>query len=120
MFVIRGIKTVMSEKIFRLYVKKKKGFDIESQGILNDIKSTLGMDNIKNIEIINRYDICGIDENELNRAKNIIFSDAVTDEVYEESINIEEHCKVFASTYLPGQYDQRADSAIQCIQILTG
>ena len=104
--------------IRRLFVEKKIGIDVESQNILLDLRDNLGIENIKDIRVINRYDIFGISDEEYEKSKNTIFSEKTVDNVYEE-LEIDNHSKVFAVEYLPGQYDQRADSASQCIQILS-
>lgn len=103
----------------RLFVEKKKGFDIEAQGLLKDIRESLGIYHLENVKVVNRYDIENIDNREYEKSKYIIFSEKTVDNIYEEEIDMEENTKVFAVEYLPGQYDQRADSASQCIQILT-
>ena len=84
-----------------------------------DIVINLGIENLEGLRLINRYDIMGISENQYQKSRNTIFSEPTVDEVYDEELNIEEGETVFAIEYLPGQYDQRADSAAQCIQILT-
>ena len=103
--------------IRRLYVQKKPGFTIEEDGILSDLKTNLGI-NVKSLEILNRYDIEGLTDEDYTKAKNIVFADPAVDNVFEENIDMNNK-KVFAMEYLPGQYDQRADSAIQCVQIVT-
>ncbi|KYH34320.1 phosphoribosylformylglycinamidine synthase [Clostridium tepidiprofundi DSM 19306] len=109
----------MKKHIFRLYVEKKPNFNVESEKLLHDIRNTLGISRLENVRIINRYDICGITEEIYEMAKKTIFSEATVDYIYDENIHISENDKFFAVEYLPGQYDQRADSAAQCIQILT-
>ncbi len=109
----------MSSRVIRLYVEKKSGFDVEAQHLLNDLKLNLGMDKIQGLKIINRYDIAGLLKASYEKARDLIFSEKTVDNVYEEELPIKEGSKCFAMEYLPGQYDQRSDSAIQCIQILT-
>ncbi|WP_084757865.1 phosphoribosylformylglycinamidine synthase [Defluviitalea phaphyphila] len=103
--------------IKRIFVQKKPGFDIEAQNLYKDIKENLFIKELENVKILNRYDIDGIDDETYNKAKYTIFSEPPVD--YDEEFPIEENERVFAIEYLPGQYDQRADSAAQCIQILT-
>lgn len=105
--------------IRRIYVEKKPGFDIEAQGLYKDLCENLGIRGLTKARIINRYDVSDISEDIYNRARNTIFSEPPVDIVYDEDMpgSIGEH--VFAMEYLPGQYDQRADWAAQCIQILT-
>ncbi|GLC30597.1 phosphoribosylformylglycinamidine synthase [Clostridium omnivorum] len=104
--------------IRRIFVEKKPGFDVEAKALLNDLKYNLGITELTDLRLLNRYDICGITQEEYENAKNIIFSEITVDYVYEEEIEFQQS-RVFAMEYLPGQYDQRADSACQCIQILT-
>jgi len=103
----------------RLFVEKKEGINMETQNIFLDLRDNLDIKNIKGVRVINRYDIFGISDEEYAKSKNNIFSEKTVDNVYEEELNIDEDDKIFAVEYLPGQYDQRSDSASQCIQILT-
>lgn len=100
-------------------MEKKEGCDIEAQHLLEDIRQTLGITNLKNLRIQNRYDVEGIDERVYQDAKNTIFSEPPVDMVFEENAPLAEDEIVFAAEYLPGQYDQRADSAMQCIQLIS-
>ncbi|QCX32767.1 phosphoribosylformylglycinamidine synthase [Caloramator sp. E03] len=109
----------MDRKIRRLFVEKKEGFNVESKKLLKDIREDLRID-VKEIRIFNRYDILGLSDEEFEKAKSNVLSEPAVDFAYNEEININKGDRVFAVEYLPGQYDQRADSASQCIQILTG
>ncbi|MBU3142407.1 phosphoribosylformylglycinamidine synthase [Clostridium sp. CF012] len=109
----------MENKIYRLYVEKKANYNVEGGKFLKDIVINLGIGNLEGLRLINRYDIMGISEDQYQKSRNTIFSEPTVDEVYDEELNIEKGETVFAIEYLPGQYDQRADSAAQCIQILT-
>lgn len=108
----------MSE-VKRIFVEKRKGFDVEAVNLLADLKQNLGIKNAEAVRIINRYDISGLDGESFEKAKNTILSETNADTVYDEKISIGDEFKVFAMEYLPGQYDQRADSAAQCVQLLT-
>ncbi len=103
----------------RVFVEKKKGFDVEAHGLYLDIKENLSISGLESVRIINRYDSEGLAQDEYEKAKTSIFSEPPVDDVYDEKIEINSEDKVIAIEYLPGQYDQRADSASQCIQILT-
>ena len=103
----------------RLFIEKKEGINMETQNIFLDLRDNLDIKNIKGVRVINRYDIFGISDEEYEKSKNTIFSEKTVDNVYEEELNIDEDDNIFAVEYLPGQYDQRSDSASQCIQILT-
>ena len=103
----------------RIFAEKKKGYDVEAQGLFTDLKSNLGIVGLKDIRIINRYDITDISDDEYEASRNVIFSEPPVDHLYEENVEFAPDERVFAVEYLPGQYDQRADSASQCIQFLT-
>lgn len=105
--------------IKRIFVEKKKGFDIEAQSLFQDLKFNLGIENLEDLRLLNRYDISEISRSEFNRVKNSILSEPPLDNIYEERIQLQGNEKIFAIEYLPGQYDQRADSAAQCIQIIS-
>ena len=112
------IGSEMSE-VKRIFVEKRKDFDVEAVNLLADLKQNLGIKNAEAVRIINRYDISGLDGESFEKAKNTILSETNADTVYDEKISIGDEFKVFAMEYLPGQYDQRADSAAQCVQLLT-
>ena len=104
-------------KVYRVFVEKKKGFDIEAGNILADLQNNVGITALEELRIINRYDAEGLSEEEFNSAVKRVFSEANQDTVcFTPELD---GWKYFATEYLPGQYDQRADSAAQCIQLLT-
>lgn len=109
----------MDTLVRRVFVEKKKGFDVEAQGLFRDLRDNLQIEGLLALRIINRYDVEGISEEEYLKSKDIIFSEPPVDTVTDEEISITAGSRLFAIEYLPGQYDQRADSAAQCIQILT-
>ncbi|MBQ3125164.1 MAG: phosphoribosylformylglycinamidine synthase [Clostridia bacterium] len=102
----------------RIYVEKKPGFDVEAKEILADLRENLSMKGLTNVRIINRYDVEGITDEEYSKARCLIFSEPPVDNVYDEDVEIKDG-KVFAVEFLPGQFDQRAASAEECISILT-
>ena len=102
----------------RIYVEKKPGFDVEAKEVFADLRENLGMKGLSSVRIINRYDIEGITDEEYQKARCLIFSEPPVDNVYDEEANITDG-KVFAVEFLPGQFDQRAASAEECISILT-
>ena len=109
----------MSDTVRRIYVEKRRGFDIEARDLLQDLKENLQIRALKDLRIVNRYDISGITGEEYTLARSLIFSEPPVDLVYDEELPVGPEEKVFAVEYLPGQFDQRADSAAQCVQILT-
>ncbi len=106
--------------IRRIFVEKKKNRDIEAQHLYNDIKENLGISNLLGLRILNRYDMEGISDEYYELSKNTIFSEPPVDSIYEENFACADDEVMFGMEYLPGQYDQRADSAMQCVQIITG
>ncbi|MCB6993428.1 phosphoribosylformylglycinamidine synthase [bacterium 210820-DFI.6.37] len=103
----------------RIYVEKKKGFDVEAQGLLEDIQENLHAEGLTGIRILNRYDVDGIDDETYERARYTVFAEPAIDTVYDEQMPEEvSSATFFAVEYLPGQYDQRADSAAQCIKLM--
>ena len=103
----------------RIFVEKKKGFDIEARHLLSDLKALLGLQALVSLRIAHRYDIAGVSDDVYEKSRNTIFSEPPIDHVYDEVLAMREDEQAFAMEYLPGQYDQRADSAAQCVQILT-
>ena len=103
--------------ISRVYSEKKKGFDVEASSLFKDIKENLSIDNLSELRILVRYDISSLSSETLKKAKTTILSEPQVDNVY-DSVDLSGY-NVFATELLPGQFDQRADSAAQCIQILT-
>ena len=99
----------------RIFVEKRGIFDVESPKVLNEIKSILP--NIQSVKVFNIYDIFGLDESEFEKVVNNTFVDPVVDILHHEN---PAKSIYFATEFLPGQYDQRADSAQQCIALLTG
>lgn len=102
----------------RIFVEKKPGFDVEARSLYRDLKDNLGINGLKKVRIINRYDIEGISDAEYREGRAIIFAEPTVDSVVDEVMDFSPDDRVLAIEYLPGQYDQRADSAAQCIQIL--
>ncbi|MCB9208843.1 MAG: phosphoribosylformylglycinamidine synthase [Ignavibacteriales bacterium] len=103
----------------RIFVEKKPGFDVEANSLFNEIHEHLRIKSVENVRIVYKYDVEGISDNIYQLARTTIFSEPPVDFVYDEELKISETEKYFAIEYLPGQYDQRADSAAQCIQVLT-
>lgn len=103
--------------IRRVFVEKREGFNIEAEHLLSEIKETLGISSLTNLRILNRYDFTCKDEGVFNQITSLILSEPNVDIVYKDSLSVED-VRTFAMEFLPGQYDQRADSAVQCIQIL--
>ena len=108
----------MSSNVKRLLVEKREGFDLEAKALMKDLKDSLHIDCIDNLRLLNRYDIEGLSDEVCEYASKTIFSEPNLDIVYNENVEYDKDAKVFAVEYLPGQYDQRADWAAQCVQII--
>ena len=104
----------------RIYVQKKPGFDVEAKGILEDLKENLQIKGLEKVIILNRYDVSGVDEESYNKAKTTVFSEPQVDDYFDESYTFDKNDKVFAVEFLPGQFDQRANSLEECLQIISG
>ena len=104
--------------IRRIYTEKKSGFRVEADQLYQDIRENLRIRSLEKLRILNRYDIEGISEALYRRCLPVIFFEPPVDNIIEEELTAGAGDYVFAVQYLPGQYDQRADSAVQCIQIM--
>ena len=112
--------------VYRIYAEKKPGLDQEARALENDLKKLLGIEGIRELRILNRYDAEGLSEELFQYAVQTVFSEPQQDRTFrtqEEAgvpaADAEGDSAVFAVEYLPGQFDQRADSAAQCVQILS-
>ena len=106
--------------VYRIYVEKKKEFAVEAASVLADLRSALGLSELRSLRIINRYDAEGLSKENFDLATPVVFSEPAVDVTYDCLPELSGDEKVFAVEYLPGQFDQRADSCAQCISLLTG
>lgn len=106
--------------IKRIFVEKKKGCDIEASQLFADIKENFEISALEGLRILYRYDVEDISDDAFAVAEKTIFSEPPVDNVYLEKFDISDDEVAFGMEYLPGQYDQRADSAMQCVQIISG
>ncbi len=107
-------------EVKRIYVKKKEPFNGEAKALLADFQENLSIKTLKNVIILNRYDVQGVTEEIFEQAKNTVFSEPQVDECYVEEYPFEKQDYVFGVEYLPGQFDQRATALEECLQILAG
>ena len=105
-------------QVKRIYVEKKPEYAVAAQDLLNDIHSYLNIQSVTGVRVLIRYDIENITDTTYDSAKVIVFSEPPVDILYEENLPKTEDEKVFSVEYLPGQFDQRADSAEQCVKLL--
>ena len=110
---------MVTNMVTRVFVEKRKGFDVEARHMMADLRQNLGLKAIEDLRILNRYDVSGLSGEEFEAAARTILSEPNVDNVYDENYKISSQYHVFATEFLPGQYDQRADSASQCVQLLT-
>jgi len=103
--------------VYRVFVEKKEGLDNEARGLLSEAKNLLGMENLEHVRLFNRYDAENISRELFDYAVKTVFSEPQLDTA-SESVSLP-GAYVFAVESLPGQFDQRADSAAQCIQIIS-
>ena len=106
-------------KIYRIYMEKKEEFAIEAKKMKEELSTYLGVNKLEEVRILIRYDIENIDEATFIKSKNEIFSEPPINILYEENFPQKEDDFVFIVEYLPGQFDQRADSAIQCLKLIS-
>lgn len=104
--------------VFRIYVEKKPEFAVEAKSVMSDVQTALRL-NLNNVRILNRYDVDNLSVEDFEMSVNTVFSEPAVDVTYKEFPVLINNERVFAVEYLPGQFDQRADSCEQCIQILT-
>ncbi len=104
--------------VFRIYVEKRPEYAVEAASVLSDIRTALRI-SISGLRILNRYDVDRITEQDFKMSVNTVFSEPPVDVTYDEMPVLINDERVFATEFLPGQFDQRADSGEQCIQILT-
>ena len=105
--------------IHSIYVEKKPGFDVEAGAVLADLRTALQMDAVTGVRIINRYFVEQIEPEDFERSRHTIFSEPAVDRTYDQLPDLKGY-SVIAVEYLPGQFDQRADSCAQCISLATG
>ena len=102
----------------RVYVEKKRDFAVAAQGLSHEIRSYLGVKGLDNVRILIRYDVENLSNEVYEKACRMVFSEPPVDDLYEETFPLGERERAFAVEYLPGQFDQRADSAVQCVRFL--
>ena len=104
--------------IKRIYVEKKGDFAVRARKELDEIRDFLGLSEVRAVRVLIRYDIENISDETYEAAKRLIFSEPPVDILYEGTFPRAEGAKVFSVESLPGQFDQRADSAEQCVKLL--
>ena len=109
------------EQVYRCYAEKRTGFDVEAEKVWRELKEQLGIANLEGVRIICRYDVDQVDKEVYEMAKTTVFSEPMVDDFYDETMPpIQGPHALLIVEALPGQFDQRADSCAQCIQLLAG
>ncbi|MGO1345767.1 MAG: phosphoribosylformylglycinamidine synthase [Bifidobacterium psychraerophilum] len=104
--------------VFRVYVEKQVGFDIQAQQLKHELRTVLGLEALSSLRLINRYDVEGISSTLFDQSIPTVFSEPQSDVVTDDMPSAD-GARVFAVEYLPGQFDQRAQSASECIQLMS-
>ena len=102
----------------RVYAEKKQAFAVQAKSLQHEIKSYLGIRGVTNVRVLIRYDIENLSDETFERACNGVFAEPPEDTLYKEMFPMKENERAFSVEYLPGQFDQRADSAVQCVQFI--
>ena len=102
-----------------IFVEKKEGFNVEGKSLLEDFKTNLRVESLENVRVVNKYILGKVNEDDYKKSLYSVFSEKTVDNLYEEKIPMDNEEIAFAVEYLPGQYDQRADSASECYALLT-
>ena len=102
----------------RVYVEKKPEYAVQAKDLYHELHGYLGIKDLKNVRVLIRYDVENITDETFEKACNGIFSEPPVDTLYKEEFPMAEGSRVFSVEFLPGQFDQRADSAVQCVQFI--
>ena len=104
----------------RVYVEKKPAYAVQAKELKHEISSYLGIKSATNVRVLIRYDVENISDEVFEKACRTVFAEPPVDDLYLDKFEAAEGAKIFSVEYLPGQFDQRADSAVQCVQFLDG
>ena len=104
----------------RVYVEKKPAYAVQAKELKHEISSYLGIKSATNVRVLIRYDVENISDEVFEKACRTVFAEPPVDVLYLEKFEAAEGARIFSVEYLPGQFDQRADSAVQCVQFLDG
>lgn len=102
----------------RVYVEKKSPFAVQAKDLKHEVASYLGIKTVTNVRVLIRYDAENIPQDVFEKACKTVFAEPPVDDLYLETFPAAEDARIFSVEYLPGQFDQRADSAVQCVQFL--
>ena len=106
--------------VFRCFTEKREGYNGEARAVLSDLRDFLGIEGLASVRILSRYDVEGVSQSVYQTVRDSVFSEPQTDDIYDETLPcFGNDCRTLIVEALPGQYDQRADSCVQCIQLIT-
>ena len=108
------------KEVRRIYVEKKPGFDQAARDLYQELYDYVGIRRLESLRLIHRYDLAGIDEAEYARVRQVVFPENLACQVYQEELPVAGGDQVLSIEYLPGEYDQKADAALQCLRLITG
>ena len=102
----------------RVYVEKKPAFAVQAKDLRHELRKYLGVSGLTGVRVLIRYDVENISDDVFEKACKTVFAEPPVDTLYKESFEMAENARVFSVEFLPGQFDQRADSAVQCVKFL--
>ena len=102
----------------RVYVEKKPAFAVQAKELKHEVSSYLGIKSVTAVRVLIRYDVENISDEVFDKACKTVFAEPPVDDLYLENFEVAEGFRIFSVEFLPGQFDQRADSAVQCVQFL--
>lgn len=102
----------------RVYVEKKPAFAVQAKDLRHELRRYLGVSGLTGVRVLIRYDVENISDDVFEKACKTVFAEPPVDTLYKETFDMAENAKVFSVEFLPGQFDQRADSAVQCVKFL--
>ena len=111
-------KEFLMSNVRRVYVEKKPAYAVQAKELKHEVSSYLGIKTVTGVRVLIRYDVENISDDVFEKACKTVFAEPPVDDLYLEKFEAAEGSRVFSVEYLPGQFDQRADSAVQCVQFL--
>ena len=108
----------LMSSVRRVYVEKKPAFAVQAKDLRHELRKYLGVSGLTGVRVLIRYDVENISDDVFEKACKTVFAEPPVDTLYKESFEMAENARVFSVEFLPGQFDQRADSAVQCVKFL--
>ena len=108
----------LMSSVRRVYVEKKPAFAVQAKDLRHELRKYLGVSGLTGVRVLIRYDVENISDDVFEKACKTVFAEPPVDTLYKESFEMAENARTFSVEFLPGQFDQRADSAVQCVKFL--